>query len=218
MPCQQTLSPSKGTDTHLILHWTDPGAKLAHSGTRQALALVSKAHDRSSRKGRTETVLSCHIIPCLCQDRQLMLPTAQGKMDFSTQKAFKSLQGQYCFHRNQLYCTDIKVHENFEKFDEHQSMRTFMNSCKCQKCWISTKGLETSGCEQKHLNTTAGEEQEEIPWRDSWSVYSQTDCQALGFHAQPCLAATPSFVSRSEFYLCGQKKRRWYIERKTYSQ
>lgn len=110
MPCQQTLSPSKGTDTHLILHWTDPGAKLALSGTRQALALVSKAHDRSSRKGRTETVLSCHIIPCLCQDRQLMLPTAQGKMDFSTQKAFKSLQGQYCLHRNQLYCTDIKVH------------------------------------------------------------------------------------------------------------
>lgn len=39
-----------------------------------------------------------------------MLPTDLGKMDFSTKKTFKSLQGQYCFHRNQLYLTDIKVH------------------------------------------------------------------------------------------------------------
>lgn len=63
-----------------------------------------------------------------------------------------------------------------------------MSSCKCQKCSNSTKQLESSGWEQKHLNTTRGEEQEEIPWRDSLSVYSQTDSQALGFRAQPCLA------------------------------
>lgn len=89
IPCQQILSPTKGTDTHLIPHWTDPGAKVAHSGTRWALALVSKAHDRSSRKGRTEIVLSCHTVSCLCQDSQLMLPYGPGKNGFFNTKSIQ---------------------------------------------------------------------------------------------------------------------------------
>lgn len=207
MPCQQTLSPSKGTDTHLILHWTDPGAKLALSGTRQALTGV-KGTWQEQQEGQDWDSLKLPHNTLLMSRQTAHAAYSPGKNGFFNTESIQVTPGP------------VLPSQKSALLYRHQSscMRTFMNSCKCQKCWISTKGLETSGCEQKHLNTTAGEEQEEIPWRDSWSVYSQTDCQALGFHAHPCLAATPSFVSRSEFYLYGQKKRRWYIERKTFSQ